>query len=272
MDPDTYLRKHHLLSYIEDAVLLLLGRKDEDSKTKPFELLANYFKSVRNGSHIVFREYNFITATPHNRRSFITTWWQTYSGVPECTVPMRTVEFHSLLRLLCADFPLKETQKVPRALSRHDTTDSVISFTDFSYTFQITFYYDYFLGLLKFMFPSLLSGTYHPPIYPQFSSTTAVVVPLPPASSDRKPGASNCSAASETFSKVVNSGVLLEAALGLCQRIDEREPGQSYPSQEALRGVLSGVEQLSLNDFVLKLSLSDVVNREIGTLPPKMCM
>ena len=278
MDPDTYLRKHHVLTYVEDATLLLLGCKDEDSKTKPFEVLTDYFESVQNGTHIVFREYNFISATPHNRKSFIATFWQTYSGVPECNEPMRTIELHSLLRLLCADFPLKETEKVSKALSAHNTTNSIISFTDFSYMFQVTFYFDYFLGHLESLFPSHLSGSFHRILHSQFSSTTAVVVPLPPPSttdSHNHPATSNSAqaaaqtAASETLGRAVNSGIFLEAVLGLCQKIEEREPGQSYPSQEALREVLGGVEQLSFYDFVSKLSLSDQLIREIGALPFK---
>lgn len=267
MDPDVYLRKHHLLTYVEDAILFLLSRKDEDPKTKPFELLTDYFKSIRNGSHTVFREYDYISATPHNRKSFIATFWKTYGSVPECSVPMKIIEFHSLLKLLCADFPLIETQKVPRALFGSDTTSNIISFADFIYTFQVTFYFDYFLGQLKTIYPSLLSGSYHPSLYSQFSTTT-VIVPLPPVSTSQ-PSDPATQVSSETFSKAVGSGILLEAALGLRQMIAESEPGQSYPSEEALREVLSGNGELSLHDFVLKLSLSNVVIREIGPLPPK---
>ena len=275
MEPDIYLKKHHLLTYIDDAIQLLLSCKDEDSKTKPFELLTDYFNSVRNGSHIVFREYDFITATPHNRKSFVATLWQTYSGVSECREPMRIIELHSLFRLLCGDFPLNETEKVAKALK--NTTSGVISFTDFIYAFQVTFYFDYFLAHLEAAYPSLLAGTYHPPIYPQFSSTNTVVVPLPPAptstitTSSQTDTLSSKNSASQTDSAktLVNSGVLLEAALELCQRMEESEPGQSCPSQEALREVLSGADLLSLRDFVVNLSLSDRINSEIGALPSR---
>lgn len=270
MDPDSYLRKHHLLTYVEDAILLLLSCKDEDSKTKPFQLLTDYFKSIRNGSHIIFREYDFISATPHNRSSFIATFWRTYGDVPECSVPMKIIEFHSLLKLLCSDFPLIEAQKVSRALFGSDTTSNVISFADFIYTFQVTFYFDYFLRQLETIYPSLLSGSYHPSLYSHFSSTTAVIVPLPTVSTSQPSDSITATqVSSESFSKTVSSGVLLEAALGLCQMIVERYPGQSCPSQDALREVLSGDGELSLQNFVLKLSLSSLVIREIGPLPPK---
>ena len=263
MDPESYLKKHHLLTYVEDAVLFLLCRKDEDSKTKPFKLLADYFKSIRDGSHIVFREYNFVSATPYNRKSFISTVWTTYSGIPECQALMQVIELHSLLRLVCADFPLSETEKVATALN---VANNPVSFTDFIYTFQITFYFDYFLGHLKTMYPSLLSGAYIPPLYPQFSSAAMVVVPLPPSTATTSTPSSD----GQAFRKTVSSEVLLKAALGLCQRIKEREPGQSHPSQEALKESLSGVEQLSFYDILLSLSQSDRVNGEIGALPSRM--
>lgn len=267
MDPDVYLRKHHLLTYVEDVILLLLSRKDEDPKTKPFELLTDYFKSIRNGSHIVFREYDFISATPHNRKSFIATFWKTYGSVPECSVPMKIIEFHSLLKLLCSDFPLTETQKVPRALFGSDSTSNIISFADFIYTFQVTFYFDYFLRQLETAYPSLLSGSYHPSLYSQ-PSFTAVVVPIPPVSTSQLSDPAT-QVSSEIFSRAVSSGILLDAALGLCQMIAENEPGQSCPSQEALREALNGGGELSFHEFVLKLSLSNLVIREIGPLPPK---
>ena len=273
MDPDAYLKKHHLLTYVEDAVCLLLARKDEDPKTKPFQLLAGYFKSVLDDSQVVFREYNFISSTPRNRKAFVRLIWQTYNGVPEAREPMRLAELHSLVRLLCADFPLGETEKV--ALHEHSGAGGILSFPDFMYTFQITFYFDCFLGHLKSMLPGLLTGAYIPPLYGQF---TAVVVPLPPAPNNTSSNSPSSTSKSihgveteaneaKVCSRTVEGGVFLEAALGLCRRMGEREPGQSYPSQEALKEVLSGVEQLSLNEFVVKLSLSETINREIGVLP-----
>lgn len=271
MDPETYLKKHHLLTYVEDVLSLLLARKDEDSKTKPFQLLANYFKSVLDGSHVIFREYSFISSTPRNRRAFVALVWQTYSSVPEVREPMRSVELHSLLRLLCADFPVKETEKVATALH---TTSGLLSFLDFMYTFQVTFYLDCFLSHLKSMLPGLLTGAYVPPLYPQF---TAVVVPLPPAQTPSSPSSTSKSlqrsteteAEAKVCSKTVDGGIFLEAVLGLCRRMGEREPWQSCPSQEALRDILSGMKQLSFHGFVMKLSLSETINKEIGVLPSK---
>lgn len=267
MDPGTYLTKHHLLTYLEDAVIFLLGRRDEDSRVKPFELLSDYFKSIRKGTHIVFREYNFISATPYNRKSFIGTLWTTYSEVPECKEPMRVIELHSLLRLICADFPLVETEQVIKPLNAENKS---ITFTDFMHIFQITFYFDYFLGHMKTMYPSLLMGAYIPPLYPQFSSAAMVVVPLPPSLPTTTTSPTNSTTSTNdtlAFSKRVDGGILLEAALGLCKRIMERDPGESCPSLEALREVLKGVEQLSFYEFIMKLSQSDRINKEIGALP-----
>lgn len=36
------------------------------------------FSSVKNSNHVLFREYNYIKATPHNRASFIRVFWRCY--------------------------------------------------------------------------------------------------------------------------------------------------------------------------------------------------
>ena len=181
MEPEAYLKKHQLLTYVEDAVTLLLERRDEDPNTKPFQLLTDYFESVLNGSHILFREYSFISATPHNRRSFIATFWQAFQKVAERGVAMSAFEYHSLLKLLCTDFPLEVTQKVGNVLSRRC---DIIPFPDFAYTFQLVFYFEHFLQQLESVYSDLVLGTYRSPSSEgNPHSSHAVVVPLPPRSS-----------------------------------------------------------------------------------------
>ena len=278
MEPEAYLRKHHLMTYVEDAVLLLLERKDEDSKTRPFELLTDYFKSVQDGSHILFREYSFVSATPRNRKSFITTFWQSYEQVAAQHEALGTIEYHSLLRLLCFNFPAELPQRVATVLFGHNAVSTEVSFADFAYTFQVLFYFEHFLGQLESatLCRDITSRNYHSSLYPHSSAT--VVVPLPPVSTDassrphsaqRSEKRATGTAATDVHSTDISADVFLQAALGLVQRTREREPGQSCPSAEVVREALSGVDQLSLNNFILKLSTSRLVNSEIGALPPK---
>ena len=39
------------------------------------------FNSVRQGTHILFREFSFVQATPHNRVSFLRTFWRCFRTV-----------------------------------------------------------------------------------------------------------------------------------------------------------------------------------------------
>lgn len=39
------------------------------------------FNSVRQGTHILFREFSFVQATPHNRASFLRTFWRCFRTV-----------------------------------------------------------------------------------------------------------------------------------------------------------------------------------------------
>ena len=39
------------------------------------------FNSVKLGNHTLFREYAFISATPHNRSSFVRTFWKCFQNI-----------------------------------------------------------------------------------------------------------------------------------------------------------------------------------------------
>ena len=76
--PEVYLQKHCLMTYIQDAVAYVLQRKGE---AKPLEVLVEYFGSVKSGTHVAFREYSYVIATPHNRTSFLKLFWRTYAQI-----------------------------------------------------------------------------------------------------------------------------------------------------------------------------------------------
>lgn len=62
-----YLEYHKLQIYLQDAIKIILDRKDE----KPLDLLIEYFNTTIKGEHILLREFAFVSATLHNRRSFL---------------------------------------------------------------------------------------------------------------------------------------------------------------------------------------------------------
>ena len=272
MDPELYLQKHHVMHYIEDAVTFLLERKDEDHKTKPFEVLADYFKSVKNGTNVLFREYSSISCTPHNRASFVRVFWQSYAEVAKKGSMMKVVEYLSLLRLICHDFPAELVQRVAQVIFSHNAMESLLSFPDFLYTFQVVFYYEHFLTRCEKLCTSVAGGH-----APHTLRGTTVVVPVsgldPLVSNSRLSTALDTQSSHESaieMSKLVESTVFSRAVSSLIQKLQDREPWHSFPSVDTVRTVLATVpSQFTFYDFVLAMSKSDTVSVEIGVLPCK---
>ena len=274
LEPELYLKKYHVMIYVEDAISFLLERKDEDPKTKPFELLAEYFKSVRDGTHVLFREYAFISATPHNCASFVKAFWQSYAEVASTGGLMKVMEYLSLFRLLCYDFPAEIVQNVAQVVFSHGALQNVISFPDFVYTFQVLFCYKDFLKHCERLFFSISSGQLH-----HLSHGSTVVVSMPSFgehdSTSARPETASTSEHSTCppeCTKQVDTDVFVKAVTHLIQRQQEREPWLSCPSVDTVRVVLTAMPKLSFYDFILALSRSEHVNAELGTLPPRMEM
>ncbi len=275
MDPELYLKKHHVLTYIEDAVTFLLERKDEDPKTKPFQVLADYFQSVRSGSHVLFREYAFVMTTPHNRLSFVRVFWQSYTEIASRGELMRVSDYLSLLRLHCRDFPSEIVQKVGLVIFSHGAMESMVSFPDFLYTFQVVFLYEYFLSRCEELCCVIASGhgSLRPTVsVPSSAEQDAGSSSRPTSGTGERGRGGGREGESESIdsNKSIDAEVFLKAVANLVHRIVEGEPWHSCPSMEAVREALSGVRSLSFYDFVLALSRSEKVNTEIGALPPKI--
>ena len=263
MDPELYLKKHHVMTYVEDAITLLLERKDEDAKTKPFVVLAEYFKSVQSGNHVLFREYSFVSATPHNRRSFLQLFWQSYTKVAIRGESMQVMEYLSLLRLLCHDFPSGLVQRVAQFTFSHNAMENMLPFSDFLYTFQVIFYYEQFLAQCEALVSNVVAG--------HSLLRTTVVVAIP-SSADIRPANEAQQGRGELTpekNKQIDAEVFLKVVTNLINKMQEREVWNSCPGVETVREVTSELANLSFYDFVLALSNSSHVNAEIGALPPK---
>uniref|UniRef100_A0A803W528 Centriolar satellite-associated tubulin polyglutamylase complex regulator 1 n=1 Tax=Ficedula albicollis TaxID=59894 RepID=A0A803W528_FICAL len=76
-----YLAQRHVLTYMEDAVSQLLENREDISQYGIARFFTEYFNSVRQGTHILFREFSFVQATPHNRASFLRTFWRCFRTV-----------------------------------------------------------------------------------------------------------------------------------------------------------------------------------------------
>lgn len=279
-DPELYLKKHHVMAYIQDAVTFLLERKDQDPKTKPYELLAEYFESIKKGTHVLFRDYTFVSLTPHNRASFIRLFWHSYSEVAVRGDSLKVVEYLSLLRLLCHNFPSDVINKIARVLFSYDAMENLVSFSDFIYTFQTLFYYELFLKRCEEFCSDIASG--QTPRNLLGASTVIVSVPSsgiqsvssrPETANSLQSGVSTSEAphmlsAPSGFDEVLDVEVFIQAITNLCQRF-EREPWERCPNIKLLVEIVTRLSCLTFYDFVLALARSEKINRDIGVLPDR---
>ncbi|GFR58272.1 UPF0705 protein C11orf49-like protein [Elysia marginata] len=162
MTAEKYLAKYHVLTYIEDSMLQLLEHREENSKVVPAKFLCEYFCSLRDGNHTMFREFNFIRSTPHNRASFVVLFWKCFRQIGKKGDLLSIQEYHSLLGLLCPDFPFQLVQKTARIVLIDDALDCLISFSDFIYAFQVQFYYEEFLEKTWGIYQSLMQTMHSP--------------------------------------------------------------------------------------------------------------
>ena len=61
---------------------------------------------------------------------------------------MSVKEYHSLVLLVCPDFPLDIIQKIGKIILIDDAKDCLIAFLDFIFTFQFQVFYE---GMVKFL-------------------------------------------------------------------------------------------------------------------------
>ena len=308
-EPEVYLKKHHLMTYLEDAVTFLLERREEDPKTRPYELLAEYFESVKKGTHILFRDYSFISMTPHNRASFIRLFWYSFSEVASRGDSMRVMEYLSLLRLLCHNFPSDMIQKVARVIFSYDAMENMIGFPDFLYAFQVLFYYEVFLSRCEVVCADIHSGQ-TPLDLLDGSSTVVVSMPStgehtggggeggggeegggggrgtkgreeggvgekrPDTSSSMQSVLSSEEDMTRTCSSQYRSDSPLNGDVFLKAVTSlclriEKEPQEQCPSIDIITELMGELTSVTFYDFVLALSRSERVNGEIGALPER---
>jgi len=144
LDSESYLTKHHIDFYLGDAIKQILHCKSSNIKVEPSNFLHQYFRSVKRGSHILFREYKFVTSTPWNRLSFLRKFLKTFEHIHLNGDLLKAHDFHSLLCLMCPDFDKEMLRKTIEIILVEDAFDSVIPFMDFMYAFQFRFYYHEF--------------------------------------------------------------------------------------------------------------------------------
>ncbi|XP_037694505.1 UPF0705 protein C11orf49 homolog isoform X2 [Choloepus didactylus] len=245
-----YLAQRHVLTYMEDAVCQLLENREEISQYGIARFFTEYFNSVCQGTHILFREFSFIQATPHNRASFLRAFWRCFRTVGKNGDLLTMREYHCLLQLLCPDFPLELTQKAARIVLMDDAMDCLMSFSDFLFAFQIQFYYSEFLESVAAIYQDLLTG----------KNPNTVIVPTSSSGQHRqRPALGEAS-----MLEGVEASLFCQCLENLCDRYK-----YSCPPPALVKEVLSNVQRLTFYGFLVALSKHNGINQALGALPDK---
>ncbi|KAL2806166.1 UPF0705 protein C11orf49 isoform 3 [Daubentonia madagascariensis] len=244
-----YLAQRHVLTYMEDAVCQLLENREDIGQYGIARFFTEYFNSVCQGTHILFREFSFIQATPHNRASFLRAFWRCFRTVGKNGDLLTMKEYHCLLQLLCPDFPLELTQKAARIVLMDDAMDCLMSFSDFLFAFQIQFYYSEFLDSVAAIYQDLLSG----------KNPNTVIVPTSSSGQHRQRPVLG-----EASMEGVEASLFYQCLENLCDRHK-----YSCPPPALVKEVLSNVQRLTFYGFLMALSKHHGINQALGALPDK---
>ncbi|XP_071804710.1 centriolar satellite-associated tubulin polyglutamylase complex regulator 1-like [Asterias amurensis] len=253
MTAEEYLASQHIPVYLEDAISQLMEHKEEYPKVNPAKFLQDYFLSIQQRTHILFREYNFLRATPHNRASFIRTFWKSFRHIGDSGDLLNVREYHSLLCLLCPDFPLDLVQGTARIIFLEDAMDSLTSFADFLYAFQVQFYFEDFLHMC--------SSVYHHLVASLPSPREAVYIPSESSPRQEKKHPKPVEHATPDG---VESRLFLEALTKKCA-----EATYSCPPIICLSKILNSASRVSFYGFLSRLAKSGAINESVGMLPAK---
>ena len=257
-----YLQRHHVMTYLEDSMMQLLRKKDEDSKTKPFHFLADYFKRVVSGNHVALREYNFITATPYNRRCFIKLLWDSYHNISETGQAMTCLEHYSFLRLLCYNFPQDMIHTVSMVIFLDVSSDNLVLFSDFAYAFQVCFYYHDFLQKCSEEFYCITSSS------SLRAKSSPIVVPTSESLLTETVSYHDLNDAdrNDCLHESIDPKIFW---LSIQHLLAGKDHSMSIPNISAIEEAIFCQATISYYNFVNALVRSDTVSEEIGVLPTR---
>ncbi|XP_053741137.1 centriolar satellite-associated tubulin polyglutamylase complex regulator 1 isoform X2 [Synchiropus splendidus] len=246
--------RSHVLFYLSDAVTQLLEHKDEYTQFGVTRYLAEYFSSVKNSNHVLFREFGYVRATPHNRASFLRVFWRCYRQIGKSGDLLSALEFRSLLQLLCPDFPVDTVRSAARIVLMDDALDCLMSFPDFLFALQLQLYYQEFLDSVLLIYQDLLAG----------KSPNTVIVPTS-SSVELLPSVAAAAAEEEQQpQEEVDAATLAQCVDTLCERFRH-----SHPPRSCLREILDQADKISYYSLLMALAKHEAVNQAIGALPSK---
>ena len=263
-----YFKKHHIQTYVSDSIDLLLRIKDQDPKTSPLVTLTEYFRSVLAGTHVAFREYSFVSLTPHNRASFILLFSDCFKRLNNDSLMLQ--EYHSLLQLVCPDFPMSFLLDYVSCIFFADEAAEEgipLLFSKFMNAFQVVFYYQPFIGKVRVAYNAVLSVGCK-----QIHSGHVVVVPTsstnPPTPRCKSAGPysprMNKKTSEETNEAGIESAVFQSIIGDIVERMTSTQCGEVFPRESALLDILDSRPLVSFACFIRGLVNSDSIQQDLS--------
>jgi hypothetical protein len=97
-----YLERYSIPFYLRDVTSLLLQCRDD----RPLEFISEYFSEVLNGTHVLLRDFSYVSRCSHDRWAFVQAIREALADLDQDR-PVSASVLTQLLRLLCPDFPLE---------------------------------------------------------------------------------------------------------------------------------------------------------------------
>lgn len=271
-DCKRYFQMHHIQIYVSDSIDLLLRIKDQDPKARPLDTLTEYFRSVLAGTHVAFREYGFVSLTPYNRASFILMFSDCFKRLGSESLMLQ--EYHSLLQLVCPDFPTSLLEYVSCNFFADEGAEEEIPvpFSKFMNAFQVVFYYKPFIGKVRVAYDAVLSVGCK-----QAHSGHVVVVPTssndPPTPRCKSTGPYSPRVSKKSFEKTsepgIESAVFQSITSDIVEKMATTQCGEVYPRESALLDILDARPMVSFACFIQGLVNSDSVQLDLSTVVKK---
>ena len=269
-DCKRYFQMHHIQTYVNDSIKILLRVKDQEPKVRPLDTLTEYFRTVLAGTHVAFRDYEFISLTPYNRASFISLFLDCFKHLKSVSLMLQ--EYHSLLQLICPDFPMSLLKYVSCNFFADEAAREEIPvlFSKFMNAFQVVFYYQLFIGKVRVAYDAVLSVGCK-----QVHSGHVVVVPTsssdPPTPHCKSAGTYSPRLDRKAFEETSETGIEPAVFQSITCDIMAKMArcGEVYPRESALLDVLDSRPLVSFASFIRGLVNSDSIQLGLSTVIKK---
>lgn len=137
MEAKKYLSRIEAAVYFNDAASLAMRTRPE----RPVEFLVQYFSTASEMSHVVFRDFEFVNATPWNRQAFCVACHRAF-GHFEDSEDICAGDIFQLASLLCPTIPEARVTELPRLLRLDPTSKAPFGVLATAFFVHFSYYDD----------------------------------------------------------------------------------------------------------------------------------